>query len=433
MSPRVRRYLRELIAICGFVALAAVVGAYILDQQRLRWPWEDVTRIEATFSSAQAVTPGQGQTVNVAGVQVGAVGEVHLEDGRAVVEMVLDSEELGPVYRNATILLRPKTGLNDMMLSLDPGTPDRGLPGDGALEDGDRLPPSATLPNVNPDEVLANLDTDARRYLSIVANAGGQGLEGNGDELRDVLEASQPALERTARITRAIAARRTELRRLVHNLGELTEATAAKDDQLASLVDASAVVLDAIGGREDELAQAIDRLPGALGATRTALRDTRALAAEAQPALRELLPLADELEPGLVAARPLLRDATPIVRDDLRPLVREATPLLRELRPAVAGLDAAAPDLVTTGGDLNYVANELGFNPEGPEEGYLFWASWFFHNANNILSVEDAHGATWRGLVMVGCSSFGEELSQVPALAPLLDLPICPEEPDRIR
>jgi phospholipid/cholesterol/gamma-HCH transport system substrate-binding protein len=123
MSPRVRRYLRELVAICGFVALAIVVGAYILDHQRLRWPWEDVTRIEATFSNAQAVTPGQGQTVNVAGVQVGEISDVRLEDGRAVVEMTLDNEDLGPVYENATILLRPKTGLNDMSLQLDPGSP----------------------------------------------------------------------------------------------------------------------------------------------------------------------------------------------------------------------------------------------------------------------------------------------------------------------
>ena len=52
--------------------------------------------------------------------------------------------------------------------------------------------------------------------------------------------------------------------------------------------------------------------------------------------------------------------------------------------------------------------------------------SWFTHNANSILSVEDAHGATWRGLVMVGCSSAGQVLTANPALAPLLDAPICP-------
>lgn len=425
MSPRVRRYLRELVAIFGFVALAIVVGAYILDHQRLRWPWEDVMRIEATFANAQAVTPGQGQTVNVAGVQVGEISEVRLEDGRAVVEMALDNDELGPVYENATILIRPKTGLNDMSLQLDPGSPPA-----RELSEGDRLPAAGTLPNVNPDEVLAALDADTRRYLAIVANAGGEGLEGNGEALREVLKASQPTLEQTARITQAIADRRTELRRLVHNLGRLSEATASRDDQLASLVDASATVLGTIGGREDDLARAIERLPGALGATRTALRDTRELAAEAAPALQQLMPLARELQPALTAARPLLRDATPILRDDLRPLVRETVPLLRDLRPSVADLDRTAPDLVTTGRDLNYVANELGYNPPGKEEGFLFWTSWFFHNAASILSVEDAHGVAWRGLVMAGCSSLAQGLGDNPALEPLLDLDICPADPD---
>jgi phospholipid/cholesterol/gamma-HCH transport system substrate-binding protein len=124
--------------------------------------------------------------------------------------------------------------------------------------------------------------------------------------------------------------------------------------------------------------------------------------------------------------RPLLRDATPILRDDLRPLVREATPLLRDLRPSVARLRPATDDLVRTGDVLNYVVNELGYNPPGPEEGYLFWLAWFTHNANSILSVEDAHGAVWRGLVMVGCSSVGEVVGSNPALAPLLNAPICP-------
>ena len=69
------------------------------------------------------------------------------------------------------------------------------------------------------------------------------------------------------------------------------------------------------------------------------------------------------------------------------------------------------------------------FNPPGPEEGYLFWTAWFFHNANSILGVEDAHGATWRGLVMFGCSTAGEVVKQAPALAPTGEIPACPDDP----
>ena len=74
-----------------------------------------------------------------------------------------------------------------------------------------------------------------------------------------------------------------------------------------------------------------------------------------------------------MAAQPLLRSATPIVRDDLRPLVREAIPLFKQLRPSLRDLNRATPRLVRIGKVLNYLANELGYNPPGPEEGYLFW------------------------------------------------------------
>ncbi len=51
----------------------------------------------AELPDAQAVTPGQGQTVVVAGVRIGDIGSVELEDGRAVVEMQIDREHEGLV------------------------------------------------------------------------------------------------------------------------------------------------------------------------------------------------------------------------------------------------------------------------------------------------------------------------------------------------
>ena len=121
---RSRRSLVEFLAIVGLVLLAIPVSAYILDHQRLRWPWEDVITLEAEFSNAQAVSPGQGQNVTVAGVEVGQITKVETEDGLALVTVELDPDEVGPVYRDATMYLRPKTGLNDMTIQLDPGRPD---------------------------------------------------------------------------------------------------------------------------------------------------------------------------------------------------------------------------------------------------------------------------------------------------------------------
>ena len=428
LTKALRLYARHVLALVGMIAIALAVSGYIASNQRLRFPWEPKpTQIYAEFSNAQAVTPGQGQTVNVAGVKVGEIGQVRLENGVAVVRMDLTSDDLGPVYRNAHLLLRPKTGLNDMSIALDPGTPDSTLPERGVLSDGDHIPVWNTLPNVNSDEVLSALDADTRNYLATVAAAGGRGLKGRGPDLRAMIAASQPTFARTARVTRALSDRRRKVARLVTNLRLLARATASKDRELASLVTGSRASFETIAGREGELAQAVDRLPGALGATNRALTATRGLSLDLEPALTALRPTVRGLAPALVDVRPLLRDATPIVRDDLRPLVREAQPLLRDLRPSLRDLDDSQGDLDRALDVVTYLANELAFNPPGSEEGYLFWGSWFFHNAASIVSLQDAHGVTWRGLVMVSCSSAGQVIGANPALQPIGESAFCPQ------
>jgi phospholipid/cholesterol/gamma-HCH transport system substrate-binding protein len=402
------------------------VTAYISSHQRLHLPWQHQRIIYAEFSNAQAVTPGQGQTVNVAGVAVGEIGDVRLEQGHALVQMRLTSNDLGPVYRNAHLLLRPKTGLNDMSISLDPGTPDPSLPNRGALKDGDRLPIWNTLPAVNPDEVLAALDSDTRAYLATVANAGGQGLRGRGGDLRRIIAASEPAARQTASVLKALADRRQKVARLITNLRLLSQAAASKDHQLAELVDGATASFTTIAQHEAKLGTAVDRLPGALSATDRALTATRGLSGDLQPALTALRPTIRGAAPALVDVRPLLRDAAPLLRNQLRPLVRETTPLVHQLRPSVDLLNRSQPNLDRSLDVLTYVANELGYNPPGSEEGYLFWLSWFFHNSASMLSLQDAHGAVWRGLIMVGCSTAGQVISANPALQPIGKSAFCP-------
>jgi phospholipid/cholesterol/gamma-HCH transport system substrate-binding protein len=426
----VRQYLWVVVTIAVFALISVATAAYLLDQQRFRWPWEDVMSLDVEFTSGQAITAGQGQQVLISGVKVGEIGGVRLDDGRAVVKLDLEPGRAGPIYRNATFLVRPKTALNDMSVQVDPGKPKSGAPDRGRLHDGDRVGVANTQVNVNADELLSALDVDSRRYFTILADVAGRGVRGQGARLRAVLRAGQPTFSRLSRVTRSVAARRRALRRLVHNLRVLSRATAEKDTELAGLVDSSAATFRALGERETDLTASVERLPGALHATRTALGDTRRLATQAGPALQALRPAVRELPGSLTAARPLLRQATPVLHRQLNPLVREVTPLLRELRPPLGDLNKTIPGLTRTGHVLNYLANELGYNPPGSEEGYLFWTAWFAHNANSMFSLEDAHGAVWRGLNIGSCSSLQGvgALALPPALATQIadSLPICP-------
>jgi phospholipid/cholesterol/gamma-HCH transport system substrate-binding protein len=164
----IRKHMRDFVAIIFLLIVSLVVALVILSNQRLALPagvpilGKDVVEVEAELVTAQAVTPGQGQTVNIAGVEVGQISSVKLEDGKAIVGMKIERDH-ARIYRDATILLRPKTGLKDMVAELNPGTPEA-----GELPEGERIPISQTLPDVNLDEILASLDADTRDYLRVL-------------------------------------------------------------------------------------------------------------------------------------------------------------------------------------------------------------------------------------------------------------------------
>ena len=77
MSRTIRKNLLPFSAILVLIAIAAIVGGYILDKQRFRFPLVEDTPmlLHVELDTAQAVTPGQGQTVQVAVVHIGDIGQ----------------------------------------------------------------------------------------------------------------------------------------------------------------------------------------------------------------------------------------------------------------------------------------------------------------------------------------------------------------------
>src|SRR3712207_1273959 len=157
MRHAIRKHFGDFIAVIVLLVVASGVSAYILSNQRLRFPIveEKPFQLKGEFSTGQAVTPGQGQTVRVSGVRIGDIAKVDLEDGRAIITFDIDRKYEGLVKKNWTALLRPKTGLKDMFVELTPGVQG----GDTSpAPEGYMLPIANTLPDVNPDEFLASLD-----------------------------------------------------------------------------------------------------------------------------------------------------------------------------------------------------------------------------------------------------------------------------------
>ncbi|MCZ4494626.1 MAG: hypothetical protein JWP53_3557 [Conexibacter sp.] len=426
MRTAIRKHRWDFLAVLGIFVVALAVGSYILGHQRFYLPkWvpvvgTDFVDYKAEFATAQSVTPGQGQSVNVAGVPVGELAKVTLKDGRAVITMKI-RRKYAHVYKDATALLRPKTGLNDMIVELTPGTKRAGE----LNHSKDVIPITQTLPNVNTDEFLAALDGDTRSYLQLLVAGGGQALGGNGKSLSATFRRFEPTNRDILAITKQLATRRDNIARSIHNFKELVAAVGAKDQQLGDLVDASNAVFKSFANQDARLRETLSLLPATLKATDTAVQKVDKLGTVLGPTLGALRPGARALGPSLKQSRPFFKTTTPVIQKQLRPFARDALPTVKVLRPAARDLAALTPDFTSVLKTANYLLNTVAYNPPGTDEGYLFWISWLNHIGPTVFSTQDAHGPIRRGALFFSCSGLGllESLRKVnPQLGTIIGL-----------
>jgi phospholipid/cholesterol/gamma-HCH transport system substrate-binding protein len=402
----IQKHAKDFAFVVAIFFVALIVGGGILSKQRLYLPhWvplvgSDFVDRQLEMSTAQSLTPGQGQEIAIAGVKVGEIAKVELSGGRALVTMKIRRQYADRIREDATALVRPKTGLNDMTIQLDPGT--RSAPKAPAKF---VIPVDRTLPNVNADEILASLDGDTRDYLRLLLGGAGEGLHNNSRALSNTFRRFEPTGRDLARFTGLLKARRENISHSIHNFRLLTEAVGEKDAQLAKLVDTSNQVFQAFARNDTQLRQTLRLLPGTLHVTRSALGKADRFARALGPATRKLRPFARDLAPAQRASRPAFKIATPIIRDSIRPFTRASLPVVKELRPAARDLATVTPDLTATLSVVNELLNELAYNPPGPAEGYLFYTAWTNHDAMSLFATQDAHGPVRRGNFLVSCSA----------------------------
>jgi phospholipid/cholesterol/gamma-HCH transport system substrate-binding protein len=427
MRRTLRKHLGDFLAILALLVLGLGVAGYILSNERLRFPLiqDKPYTIRVELPDAQAVQPGQGQTVRTAGVEIGQIGKVELKDGKALVNMELEAKYKGYIKRNATVLLRTKTGLKDMFLEVDPGTgkpePENGV-----------IPSSNSAPDIDPDEVLSALDRDSRDYLKLLVSGAGKGLKGRGSDLQETFARLGPLNRDLAKVTKSVARRRSNLKSLVHNYGLLTQELGTKDRDIVRLVRSSNQVFEAFASDDAQISDTVRRLPGTLNTTSNTLSKVDTLSQRLGPALESLRPPFRQLDTANRQVLPLVREAAPEIKNQIRPFARASIPFTRDLGTAAGGLSKATPDLVTSFSKLNRLFNIGAFNPNGAEgltgnnqadrnrqEGYLYWLAWLGQNTVSLFSTSDAQGPIRRiAAGGVNCSIL--TANAVPAVVPAL-------------
>jgi phospholipid/cholesterol/gamma-HCH transport system substrate-binding protein len=404
IGDQIGRYRNAFIAVITMILIAAVSGGYILAHERLTLPgWVPVIgknyfTLKGEFQTAQAVTPGQGQAVTIAGAKVGEIASVDLNEGRAVVTMKVTPKYAKYIYKDATMLLRPKTELKDMVVEVDPGAASS-----GHLHSGEIIPVYQTSPDINFDDFLGTLDGETRAYLQELLAGAGQGLKGNGENLSAVLHRFSPMARKLTEITSELKNRQINIARGIHNFRLLLEALGDKGKQFAEVIDSSNAVFKTFSEEDANVQKTISLLPGALSKTQKNLGKLTTAFNVVGPTLKKLHPFAQALAPAEEAATVMFKEQTPIIKNEVRPFASEILPAIKKIQPASQALAEAFPSLAKGFSVFNEFFNELAYNPGPNQGGFLFFLDWANHNFNSVGASSDADGTLGHTVLYFNC------------------------------
>jgi phospholipid/cholesterol/gamma-HCH transport system substrate-binding protein len=403
ITRQARGHRTDTIAIILLALVGVVMMLGIFTEQKASLPsWlpfvgEEFKDISAEFTTAQAVTPGQGQAVDISGLQIGKVSSVELEDGHAVVGMQIEPKYMALIHPDAHFLLRPKTGLNDMTVQIEPGTEK------GEVESGHRFPLAQTEANVQLEALWNSLDADTRQYIQLLVAGGAQGIGGRGVQLGNALRRFEPFVEYTAKLNKAVAGRRTELAKVIHDFGELTTELGKHDGQIRRFVGSSEKALGNFAHQQVALEEAFEEFPETLKVAKEGLQSSDEFSTVALPTLTELIPQAQASTPAFKATEKLFAQTTVPIRDGIRPFSREIRPLLTATNEASTPFEKTVRQFGEGVHGLNYWFNELAYKPKD-KQSFLFYLPWANHDINSAFSLEDGGGAVLRSLVNLSCT-----------------------------
>lgn len=330
------------------VAIAAVLGLVIAGKVTMAQTSDPEPDIFVYFKDASPLI--KGNDVKAAGVKVGTIGSIEVEDGVAKVGLVLDDEVM-PIHSDATVRVRPIGLLGERYIELDRGSPDAPV-----LAEGDDLPIKQSSRATDLDEVLDMVDAPTGSALSLLVTTLGEGLLGNGENAKRAIKALAPALLNTDRLAAILKDQNGVLAQLLDSVTPVAQQLAVGEgSRLDALLNATESTLDATTRNDSNLAGTLERLPETLREARVTLAALSGAAGATAPVLAALRPATDNLVQISRELQRFSRSARPAL-DGLDPVLDQADVLLDRARPVATALASLAPGMRSTAANGRVIA-----------------------------------------------------------------------------
>jgi phospholipid/cholesterol/gamma-HCH transport system substrate-binding protein len=403
--------LRNSVVVVALLVVATVTGGIILANQRFIAPWDTRQIVYAAFDATPGISPSNGQEVRIAGVNVGDITGAEVDrHGQAVLKMAIEPGH--KIYKNATLVLRPKSPLNEMYVTINPGRPPSELIGDNYA-----FPLSSTIRPIQPDEVLNHLDSNAQRALTDLLAESDVALSNSRATLPAGLDATRKVTDDLKPVAEQLVIRKELIRRLITDLGQISKAIGGDDKRVAALAAGLQTTLNSVGVHQPQLEQTVATLPGLIRNLKRSTDSVTDLSGQLDPTLRDLQDSSDRFPKALHRFEDTADKLDDVV-DAARPFLREARPVIRDLKPFTHDLRDALPPLHRATRELDPITNAL--------LPYLPDTAAFAVQTRSLASLEDANGGIFRAGLYVSPTSLPALLGKPnlglkPAAVPPLD------------
>lgn len=276
----------------GLLLLMAMIGSWYLYRvvvQRASGPYG--YHVYALFRDASGLVPRS--RITMAGIPVGTIDSIRLQDGMARVEMVVNKDVA--LYEDATVSRRAASLLGEYQLVLAPGTQ-----GTRRLVNGDRV--RVLQEGATTDDVLNNVNAIAIRVRAIADRAGD--VFGTDEGRRQMADALRNLQEMTAELNRTVHANSEVITHAVRNLDNITtQGEPEVRAMLGNLRDASERVDRILAENQQGVNDTVANVEETVRNANAASRDLR-------EALAHVNSIADGIDRGEGTAGRLVRDET---------------------------------------------------------------------------------------------------------------------------